>query len=249
MVDPLRRLIALARDHYGAGEYQEAEDYLEQVIREHRGFPDIFNMLGVVYYDQGRFAEAEAAFEEALGINPNYTEAALNLSVTYNDRGKYAEARALYARMVSRSHDQNERLDPFARGKIANMHAEVGGAYAGVGLRDRAVREYEMALDLCPDFVDLRTQLAHIYRDKGDPEAAIGHYRNVLQIRDDYLPARVALGVTLFSIARVEEAIAEWESVLERDPDNKSAKLYLRMVRDDPNPPKPGSALRKPSDA
>jgi tetratricopeptide (TPR) repeat protein len=98
-------------------------------------------MLGVIYHAQGRFSDAEEAFEHALKINPRYTEAALNLSVTYNDRGKYDRAREVYTKAVAASVGQPNALDRFARGKLANMHADVGAAYAGSHV-DEAVREY-----------------------------------------------------------------------------------------------------------
>jgi tetratricopeptide (TPR) repeat protein len=85
-------------------------------------------MLGVVYHAQGRFQDAEGAFETALRLNPRYTEAALNLSVTYNDRGKYDLAREVYRRAVTASASQPGSLDQFARGKLADMHADLGAA-------------------------------------------------------------------------------------------------------------------------
>ena len=244
MDDRLRNLITLGREHYNAGEYEKAEQYLSQVVIEQQNFPDIFNMLGVIFHSQGRFAEAEDAFETALKLNPKYTEAALNLSVTYNDRGKYDKAREIYAGTISHSYEQPRSLDPFARGKIANMHADLGAVYAGVGLYDEAVREYAKALELCPDFIDLRTRLGNVYRDMGMFNAAIAEFEHAKQNKPDYLPARIYLGVTLFSVGRKDDAIAEWTAVLAREPDNKSAKLYLRMVQDS-SAPAAGSALAK----
>ncbi|HTE54288.1 MAG TPA: tetratricopeptide repeat protein [Kofleriaceae bacterium] len=231
MDDRLRQLIALGRDHYSAGEYDKAEQYLSQVVKENRGFADIFNMLGVIFHDQGRFAEAEEAFENALRINPGYTEAALNLSVTYNDRGKYHKAREVYAGAMSHSHQQPSSMDPFALGKIANMHADLGVAYADLGRHQDAVRELQRALELCPTFIDIRTRLGNVYRDMGDGEAALVQYTQVKGAKPDYLPARLALGVTLYSLGRRDDAIAEWEGILERQPDDRRAQAYLRMVR------------------
>ena len=208
-------------------------------------FPDVFNMLGVMYHANGRFTEAEEAFENALRLNPNYTEAALNLSVTYNDRGKYDKAREIYSRMMTNSYDQPRGLDPFARGKIANMHADLGEVYAGFGMHDEAVREYSKSLDLCPEFVDLRVRLGNVYRDMGLFNAAVAEFQHAKQLRPEYLPARINLGVTLFSLGRKDEAIKEWEEVLTHDPENKSARLYLKMIKDE-HGPQAGSALAKP---
>ena len=47
MTERLQQLITLGREHYHAGEYDRAEQYLGQVVQNHRNFPDIFNMLGI----------------------------------------------------------------------------------------------------------------------------------------------------------------------------------------------------------
>ena len=173
-----------------------------------------------------------AAVEAALAINPNYTEAALNLSVTYNDRGKYDRAREVYSRVVTTSYKAPRSIDPFARGKLANMHADLGAGYASLAMYDEAVREYGNALGLCPEFADLRVRLGAVYRDMGDHDAAIHELTTARDQRPEYLPARVHLGVAYFSAGRKEDAVHEWREVLQRDPTNKSAALYLRMVRE-----------------
>src|SRR5690349_18585873 len=183
MGDRIEQLIALGREHYNAGELERAEPFLAEAAGARPRFPDIYNMLGVIYHAQGRFQDAEDAFESALRINPNYTEAALNLSVTYNDRGKYDQAREIYARVVSNSYAQSHNVDPFARGKLANMHADLGAAYAGLGLYDESVREYKNALGLCPDFVDLRVRLGNVFRDMGQHHSAIKELEHAKQLK------------------------------------------------------------------
>jgi tetratricopeptide (TPR) repeat protein len=231
MDDRLRQLMHLAREHYESREFDKALPLLEQVVREHRGFADMFNMLGVIHHAASRFPQAEAAFKDALAINPRYTEAALNLAVTLNDLGRYSEARDIYSNAIATSRQEPRYLDPFAKGKIANMHARIGDAYAGLGLNTEASQEYQRALALCPAFVDIRTKLAGVLRDLGDKEAALREYHAAKAEAPRFLPARVQLGVTLYSIGRKDEAIKEWESVLSEDPVNKSAKMYLQIAR------------------
>lgn len=231
MDDRLRNLMHLAREHYENREYHEAEPILQQIVREHQGFADMFNMLGVIQHGQGRFTQAQEMFEHAIQINPNYTEAALNLAVTYNDLGKYAQAKEIYAQAIARSRSEPRQLDPFAKGKIANMHARTADAYAGIGMNEEASREYRKALDLCPTFVDIRTKLAAVLRDMGDKEAAVNEYLLVKQQAPKYVPARVNLGVTLYSLGRRDEAKHEWESVLVDDPANKSCRMYLDILK------------------
>jgi tetratricopeptide (TPR) repeat protein len=225
-----KQLLTLGREHYNNREFEKAESYLGQFIKLNQSFADVYNMLGVIYSEQGRLVQAQRMFEEALRINPNYTEVALNLAVTYNDLGKYQEARDVYGRVIATSRAQPRSLDPFARGKIANMHADLGAAYHDFGFYDEAVLEYRKALDLCPTFIDIRTRLATTYRDMGRHEDAVGELRTVKEHNPSYLPARVHLGVTYYSLGRHDEAVREWEEVLALDPTNKSAKVYLQLV-------------------
>jgi tetratricopeptide (TPR) repeat protein len=134
MDERTRENLTRGREHYAAREYGKAEAFLAEIVAETKyEFADVFDMLGVIYHQQGRLGDAEAMFRRALKINPNYTEAALNLAVTFNDLGKYAEAKEIYGRALLTSKSAPKQLDPFARGKIANMHADVGGAYHDVG--------------------------------------------------------------------------------------------------------------------
>jgi tetratricopeptide (TPR) repeat protein len=237
----LRRLIGLGREQYRAGDFEQAERHLSEVVKENCGFADVFNMLGVIHHGREQFGEAEYCFERALKINPQYTEAALNLAVTYNDRGKYAEARHVYeAARAKTDHDPNQ-VDRFVRGKIANMHADLGAVYADTGMYEEAVREFEKALELCPGFIDIRTRLALVYRDSGRPQAAVAEFQQVLRERADYSPARVALGVTLYSLGERAEAIEQWRLALRLNPEDRHAGLYLRMA-EAKHPPRPGSA-------
>ena len=230
MDERLKQLLTQGRDLYHNREFEKAEKVLTQVLRENRGFADVHNMLGVIYHDAGRFTQARDCFEQALQINPNYTEAALNLAVTYNDLGQYKEAKEVYGRAMAHTKSHPRSLDPFAKGKIANMHADLGDAYQGIGFYAEAVREYKQALELCPTFIDIRTRLASTFRDMGDLEAAMTEYREVISHNPNYIPARLQLGVTLYSAKRLDDAIAEWRSVLELDPSNKNAHKYLKMV-------------------
>ena len=234
------RLLAKARaaeqaalaDEQGAlaGELEKAEYLLRQVVAETERFADVFDMLGVIAHSKGDFSEAESYFEKAVSLNPNYTEAQLNLMVTYNDLGKYDAARQIYTQIRHRGSGGSAKADPFAKGKIANMHAEISQAYRDAGMMLEAIAELERAVALCPSFADLRTKLAALYRDTNQPERAREQLEAARQANPDYGQARLLLGVMHLSAGEHAAAIEEFSAVLTRDPDHKSASMYKKLA-------------------
>jgi tetratricopeptide (TPR) repeat protein len=239
--EALREAVARGREHYAAREYDKAEQCLLEVVREKAAYADVYDMLGVIYHQQGRLAEAEEMFQEALRINPSYTEAALNLAVTYNDLGKYREAKEVYQRAMTASKNAPRHLDPFAKGKIANMHAQVGAAYQTVGLYEDAVREYERALALCPTFVDIRVKLGTTRREMGDVPGAIRELERGRDENPRFVAARLHLGLSYYAAGRRDLAATEWREVLALAPNNKSAHMYLAMLQPEGGGPPPAA--------
>jgi tetratricopeptide (TPR) repeat protein len=230
MNERVKQLLVLGREHYAKREFEKAEQMLRMVLEEEDRYADVHDMLGVIAHSRGNFLVAERHFERALELNPAYTEAALNLAVTYNDRGKYEKAREVYSRIKVGPVGTAQGLDPFARGKLANMHADVAQAYADAGLPREAIREYEKATTLCPQFADLQVKLGTLLREVNDLPAARVHYEAALQAKPNYVPARLQLGVTLLALGEATAAEEHWRAVIAVEPENSQAKMYLRML-------------------
>jgi len=218
------------REYYANREYEKAEPYLLKVAETEKGFADVANMLGVIYHDRGQVALARDYFEKAIALNPRYTEAALNLAVTYNEQGLYDEARRVHEHATSLQNAEGKQIEPFARGKLSNMHADLGQAYAELQMHDKAISEYREALDLSPGFADVRTRLGQLLKDCGRLDDAQAELERVKRDRPGYVPARISLGATYFARNEKPAARAEWNEVLAIDPENRTARMYLRMV-------------------
>ena len=139
---------------------------------------------------------------------------------------------------MSKGEGTGNQLDPFVKGKIANLHAEVAQAYVDAGMASDAKHELRKAILLCPSFSDLRLKLANLYRESGDLDAAKFELEEAVSNRPRYVPAWVALGVTRLSMADQKGAIEAWEKAKEIDPENKAAAMYLRMAKGSIAPPK-----------
>jgi tetratricopeptide (TPR) repeat protein len=85
-------------------------------------------------------------------------------------------------------------------------------------------------VSLCPQFADLRTKLGTLLRQVNELAPARAQYEAAIAARPGYVPARILLGVTLLAMGELDAAEGHWKKALETDPDNTSAKMYLRML-------------------
>ena len=242
MDEHTKQLLLLGREHYQKREFDKAEALLRQVLDKNDRLADVHDMLGVICHTRGNFAQAEHHFERALAINPSYTEAALNLAVTYNDRGKYEAARQVYTRIRGTPGGNLHGLDPFARGKIANMHAEVGQAYADAGLAREAISDTRRPSGCARSSPISGRSSERSCARSTTCRRAREQYEAAVAARPMYAPARIQLGVTLLSLGESDSAADQWRRVLEIDPDNVRARMYLRIMasaRGESVPPKP----------
>src|SRR6185436_16058784 len=214
MDERIKDLLARGRDLYEKREFDKADYILREIIEHCDGFADVFDMLGIIAHSRGDLHAAARYFERAVALNSAYTEALLNLAVTYNDLGRYEAARQIHSTVRKLGNSGSVQIDPFARGKIANMHADIGQAYSEAGIVHEAIEQYQKAVQLCPSFADLRTRLGNLYRDAGDLPRAREQYEAAKNANPKYVHARVLLGVTLFSLGDSAGALNEWREVL-----------------------------------
>lgn len=159
----------LGKTEFLENNFTTAQVYLLQVVESGHRFADVFNMLGVIYCHQNNYDDAVTFFKKALEINPNYTESCLNLAVCYNDMGDFVNSQAMYAQAKETGkHSPSSYIDPTVGGKIANMHANLGDIYRDLSMHDEALSEYDKALNLRDEFVDIQLKKALVYRDLKD---------------------------------------------------------------------------------
>lgn len=220
----------LGKKAYDEKKNDSALIYLENVIKEKQTFADVYNMLGLLYYNKSRFEDAITAFKQALRLNPNYTEAGLNLTIVYNELGKYGESDSVYEKAKEASKTAEYTLDPYIRGKIANLHAELGKIYKDLSHYDDAIDEYVKALKLRPEFVDVRVNLAIVYRNNKEFEASRKELDEALKINPTFPDAIIQLGLTYYMMGQFDFAKREWLKALSIRPGDKMAKMYMNLL-------------------
>jgi tetratricopeptide (TPR) repeat protein len=220
----------LGKRSFDERNYDIALQYLEKVAAEKSQFADVYNMLGLIYYYGSRFEDAIKAFRKAIEINPAYTEASLNLSVVYNELGQFERSSEVYAMAREGRKDAESYLDPYVKGKLANMHSGLGAIYKDLGFYNEAADEFKKALKLRPGFVDIKTSLGVVYRDMKDYENALRELEETVSQNPEYAHSRVQLGLTYYTMGQQEKARSEWLKVLRANPEDKVAQMYMNLL-------------------
>lgn len=78
------------------GEFEKAEQHLNQALTQSPDCHECLNNLGSLFVELKRVSEAKDMFEKALMLMPDYAEAAINLAVLYETNGQFADAYEWY---------------------------------------------------------------------------------------------------------------------------------------------------------
>lgn len=123
----------------------------------------------------------------------------------------------------------------------ARPHQFLGAALAELGELDAAEREFLIALQLEPRYLEAAFNLGNTYLQKGQIPLALGAFSMAVQTNPQYAMAHNNLGAVLQRLGRLEQAAAEYKEALRIDPSLTIARknlLRLEMrVGDDPKVP------------
>jgi tetratricopeptide (TPR) repeat protein len=240
--DTERRCYEIGRRRWEHGDRDGALRAFARLLETHREFADVHYMVGVLHEQGDDLASAADSLREALRLNPGYAEAMVALSSIYERQGEFARSRALAERVASVALVSAGSLDATTRGKLANLEAALADAYREAGALPDAIEIYRKALDRCPAFHDIRYRLAIALREAGFPDRALAELARVRRAVPGLLDAAVQTGLTLYTLGRADEAVAQWRAVLEQDRLREDARMYLRMVGASRPPGPSGSA-------
>jgi len=230
MDDEIKRLVEQGRAAYSENNYDRAVSIFEKLVQHSVRYADIYNMMGVIFYTRNNLSGARNFFRRALQINPNFANAAGNLMLVLNDLGVPMEERMAEFRELHAQVPKAEQLDDYIKAKLANMYADIGDIYDGANQFDNAVVVYRKALDLCPDYMDIRQKLARSLKSMDLLEEAVEQCRVILEKRPDHHSARCLMGLCHYLQDQPDEAARQWRTVLAKAPDHKLAGVYLRSM-------------------
>ena len=223
-------LLSLARERFAVRDYHGATLLLTSVTQEGPAFADAFNLLGLSLAMVDRADDAVVAFDQALRVNPRYVEAYLNRAVVLNQLGREDEAQRSMNHAAELGAPDESGYPAVVANKLANAHLSLGHDYRAAGALELAIEQYRRALDLRPQFNDIRLALGRALVEVGSHAEAVDVLDEVLKVRPSWLDAMLLRGLAAYLQGDLDAAERIWTDASVRHPEEPRLEIYRSML-------------------
>ncbi len=167
------------------------------------------------------WADPLLLWQDTAAKSPGKWRAWANLGREYSDRKRFAEATEAYRRAV-------DLIPPGDRNRPEAL-SNLGSTYANRGMYEEAVKIYQEALRMAPG-QRLFTNLAIAELRLGRPEGW-EHFEKAMQLDPLAWEPHMARGNFYYEQKRYDEAIQDYQRVLQLLPDHPDAQYNLRAAQ------------------
>ncbi len=197
-----------------SGKTEEAIEALSAV----RASKESLYFLGLACTDAGRASKALEALEGALETDRKNPHILLSLANARIRAGKVVECGELL--------DRNENLLK----DNARFHYLRGLAAEFQGNRDQAMKHYDAALGLEPEHAETLFRQAFLHAIYGNEDASVQLYEKLRKQRPPHVNTLLNLSVIYEDRGNYKAALECLEAVLDVEPNNERARLFLSDV-------------------
>lgn len=214
--------------------YEEAVQAYNQANVVDPSNYDAFHNLGVAYFKLKRYEESAAAFSKAAANKPTEPDIFYNRSQTYQQLKNYPAALADLEKAVQLGSKKSKRDIQFSYGLVyaglnrhqdaiaafdialkeqedADAHYQKGNSLAALNDMAGAVRAYEAATRLRPDYTDAWNNMGNAQAVSGNFSAAIPAYDKAIALNASAANVWFNRGMARNSAGDRAGACADWE--------------------------------------
>ena len=203
-MDP-QNTLAQAKNLLRVGRAEAAVALLEETTRSYPGYADLQHQLGVALGMVGESLRAEGHLRRAIEQNPRYAEAHLNLAILLSERGAYDEARGHLESFNGLTTPCGDQPPDAALDDLVRQHMQLAARYRSYGMLAESEEQMRGALQLRPDYCDLRLQLAEILFERSRLEESRNLVDSVLVQKPHYDAAHLLC-------ARIDKEQGDWQA-------------------------------------
>jgi protein O-mannosyl-transferase len=100
----------------------------------------------------------------------------------------------------------------------ARVQSNLGGAYLGAGVYDKALEYLTRSLELDPKVMVVHFNLGVAYQKTGDVKKAVAHFHRALELDPEFVVIRFILGGLYIDNGQYEEAVGEFKALVSAYP-------------------------------
>jgi Tfp pilus assembly protein PilF len=110
------------------------------------------------------------------------------------------------------------------------MQNQLGSVLNRQGKHAEAIRHFDEALRIKPDYFHALANMARVLRQQGQTAEAIGFYRRALKVRPDSVKAHMQLALLLVKEEKGDEALEQFHEAMELAPNDPDVRTNLGLM-------------------
>ena len=219
------RLIAEGRSFWARQEDRRAILRFQQAASEYPRDERPHEELAAVYLGQNRTADAIREYGEALRLSPGSPVAQLGLAVAYEREGEPDKARGLLEDIVGKNP------------QTADAQEALADLCGDQKLYPEAIRHYQEAIRLKPDFAEAHNNLAWLLATADDPKfrnpaEALTQAQQAVELSQWKEASFIdTLAEALYADGQYPQAVATQKKALALDPGDKTMQAHMDKYR------------------
>jgi tetratricopeptide (TPR) repeat protein len=204
---------------------EEAKQYLEKAVELDPTFFKAYSTLVWIYNDLGDIKARNKAFEKATTFSHKATEK----DKLYLE---YANAFFMEPNEEKRFSILQQLVKKYPKEK--EPHSSLALYYQSRD-PDKAIEEYNKALELDPDYGTALNQLGYVYMQIRNYEKAVEYFKRYVSVSPGEANPLDSLAEAYFRMGRLDEAIAKYKEALEVKPDfgSEFSIGYIYALKED----------------
>lgn len=209
--DDLEAKYNLGVAYQALDEYKNAERVYKQILEhEPNNFKVMLN-LGVIYWKLQHYQNSVDITRKFLASNPESPQGHNNLGLALMGLGHLDDALACFKETL--------RL----QSGYSDVHYSLGICLSAMKRFEESEKYLLKATELNPKDVQSYFELARVYRNKGNTNAAIQALRRIIELDPNHAAAYNSLGVILGELNKLEESENALRKLIQILPDNPVA--------------------------
>lgn len=214
-----------AVEQQNKGNYDAAFDLLNHCLTINPNAAEVYFTIASYYTELGRDSMAMHSMERAAVLSPQNDIYIERLALSYINTQNYGKAINTYERLYSNNRDRTDVLSILAQ--LYNQQKNY----------DKVVSTLERIEQVEGSNEQITLSKMRAYSLKGDKKAELNALKQLSDKYPNDLNYRVMMGNWLLQNGREDDALDEYEAVLEQEPDNVSAQMsmldYYKQVGED----------------